>query len=803
MPIDDRHVRAAGRLNIAAETVRELEFTRAIDPDGLADADESVLRRVLRRLQYTDLATARASFREAQERDEDGRIVEGALARALAQLDSIRVRSAARPTIAGVPVGSSVAGPHLLATAGLTGGAPWRSLGPGNIGGRTRALVVHPQQPDTIWAGSVGGGIWRTDNRGRTWSPVDDFMANLAVTCIVMHPQNTAVLYAGTGEGFDNADALRGAGVFMTDDGTTWRQLASTRRPELQSINRIAISPDGTTLLAATPTGIWRSDDADHLRWDRVLDEPVADLKCDPNDDARAVAGGHRTGVAWFTTDGGRTWSAARHGADDWGGRIEVAYAAADPSIVYASVDVDGGQIWRSRDGGRTYDRRATAREDGVPIAYLGDQGWYDNVIWAGDPDDAELVIVGGIDLWRSVDGGDTLVDISRWYITGSAHADHHGIVADAGFGAGNRRVYFLNDGGIFCTDDVDSVGGDADRVQGWTELVNTYEVTQFYGGACNATTGVIVGGTQDNGTVLFDPNDPNPSENWRTIFGGDGGWCAADPDDDRYFYGEYVYLNLHRNDSGGAAESEFISGNYWDSALRRWRWKPAPYTIEDARAQNALFIAPFVLDPNDSNRILAGGASLWRTNDAKTPNTNATGPRWERIKTGGGSAISAIGVARGDSNRIWVGHAHGEIYATRNGLANWPAWSRVGATALPLRYCTSVLVDPYDAQTVYVTFGGYSRSNVWKTNDDGRKWSDLGASLPDVPIRAVAIHPQRRNFVYLGTEVGLFASEDGGLKWSPTNEGPTNCSVDDLFWRGTHLVCATHGRGMFEIDLS
>jgi photosystem II stability/assembly factor-like uncharacterized protein len=127
-----------------------------------------------------------------------------------------------------------------------------------------------------------------------------------------------------------------------------------------------------------------------------------------------------------------------------------------------------------------------------------------------------------------------------------------------------------------------------------------------------------------------------------------------------------------------------------------------------------------------------------------------------------------------------------------------------VGANPLtPTRYCSCITIDPQNGNTVYVAFGGYNRGNVWKTIDGGVKWSNLGNLLPEAPVRAIAVHPRKPNLVYLGTEVGLFASEDGGATWSPTNEGPTNCSVDDLFWMKEILVCATHGRGMFTIDLS
>jgi len=809
MPVDERHVRAARALNIEPEIVRELEITRAIDPDRLAEAGEYLLERVLRRMQYTDLVTARERFRQRQQRTEEGVVPENALSKALAQLDSIRARTAMQGRVAGLPCGTSVA-PHALLPprAGLTtGGAGWKSLGPGNIGGRTRSLVVHPTNTNTMWAGSVGGGVWRTDDAGVSWRPVDDFLANLAISTIVIHPANPNVLFAGTGEGFSNADALRGGGIFTTDDGVNWRRIPTTDRPEFDRVTRLAISSDGKVLLASTPGGIWRSEDAAHVTWARVCPEPIADVDFDPTNSERAVAGGLSTGHVFFSDDGGRNWKAAATNGVDWGGRVELAYAIANPMVVYASVDRMGGQIWRSLDGGQSYLQRETRRADGTPIAYLGDQGWYDNVIWAGDRSNEDFVIVGGVDLWKSSDGGDTIVDISAWFnasITsnGSAHADQHCITAAPGFdGSTNKTVFFTNDGGIFKTDDVFTVGNDADRISGWQELVNTYEITQFYAGAGNPTSGIIIGGTQDNGTIRFDP--ANGAQQWTSIFGGDGGWCAADPSDPNYFYGEYVYLNIHRNDSGGLQQSDFISGNFWNAAVGRWEWKPEPYTITDARNQDALFIAPFVLDPNDPNRIFAGGASLWRTNDAKTPNTNATGPKWERIKTSAGAFISAIAVARGNPDVIWVGHDNGQIFMTTNGTSNLPSWSRVGSAILPGRQCTSIVISAADPAIVHVTFSGYSRSNLWQTTNSGATWIDLGASLPEVPVRAITFHPDNAAFVYAGSEVGIFASEDGGLTWSPTNEGPTNCSVDDLFWMDKRLICATHGRGMFEIDLS
>jgi hypothetical protein len=291
----------------------------------------------------------------------------------------------------------------------------------------------------------------------------------------------------------------------------------------------------------------------------------------------------------------------------------------------------------------------------------------------------------------------------------------------------------------------------------------------------------------------------------------GDGGWCAADPLDPNYFYGEYTFLNIQRSDDGGKT-SEYISGQFWDRDQNDYVWRPAPYLIPDAKTSQALFIAPFALDPNNPNRILAGGMSLWRTDDAKTPNDDKamTGPSWILIKTSIGEEISAIAIAVGDSDTVWVGYRNGDIFKAHNATRASPSWEKIardGPKGLaPVRYCSSITLDAGNKGTAYVTLAGYRDGsvfgNVWKTDNDGDAWTDIGHGLPDAPVHKLTIHPTRTGYLYLGTEIGVFASEDGGSNWSPTNEGPTNCPVYDLFWMDDVLVCTTHGRGMFKIQL-
>jgi len=785
----------ADQWGLSEEIVARLHTGRGLNNKELSSFPAKRLPRLVKRLDYPNLQQLRLDFRILQHEDELGAIAPNAMPRAAAQFKRLQLETA-RGAKAGVPVGPPDLS-KLLPLAAEGEGAGWSWLGPGNIGGRTRALLVDPTNPQVMWAGSVGGGIWTTTDGGKQWRPVNDFLANLVVSCLVMDPRRPDVLYAGTGEGFYNADAMRGGGIFRSADrGATWAPIPSTTIPDFLYVNRIAISPDGMVMLAATPAGLFRSTDEGNS-WSERITEQVADIDFHPTDPQRAIAGSLSKGCAWWSDDGGVTWYRA-NGIQSSDGRVEVAYALKEPSIVYGSVEENFGRLYASTDGGRTFSPRNTGNN------YLARQGWYNNSLWAGDPTNADVVIVGGINLWRSTDGGATLTPITKWYIEKSVHADHHVIVPHPGYnGTSNTMVFLGNDGGIYKTEDLFTAGQDSDCTAGWEPLNNNYGVAQFYGAAGNVETGTIIAGAQDNGTLRYTPG--RGPQGWTRMDGGDGGWCAADPRDPRCLYGEYVFLQISRSDNGGD-DAQFICGQYWNGD--EWKWKPEPYCIPDARQRKANFIAPFVLDPHDANRLLGGGLSLWRTNDSKSPNTTTAGPKWAEIKSPIGSevrkhAISTIAIAPQRPDLIWVGHNDGSLFKTDNGTAERPAWSRVGQGAgLPRRYCHWIAIDPRDPQRVYATFGGYHAGNVWKTTDGGATWQNIAPSLPAAPVRCLAFHPDLSNYLYLGTEVGLFASDDGGVTWSPTNEGPANCSVEQLFWMRNNLIAVTHGRGLFSIAL-
>jgi hypothetical protein len=417
-------------------------------------------------------------------------------------------------------------------------------------------------------------------------------------------------------------------------------------------------------------------------------------------------------------------------------------------------------------------------------------------------------VLAGGEFLFRSRDGGATWDEAS----SNATHLDHHVIVEDPNYQSSetpNKRVYGGNDGGIFMTNDILAEPGPTppNGPVIWISRNNSLGVTQFYGAAGHAATGVIVGGTQDNGTVRFRP--ANGPEGWDHMAFGDGGFCAVDQTGDPYFYGENIFLTIYRSTNGGA-KAEAI----WDG----------PNGIPKGDCSGlpcASFIAPFVIDPNPNqeNTILAGGKSLWRTTHARAENLSDIS--WPEIKApiAGGSYINAIAIAEGNSNLIWVGYIDGTVAYTTNGMAGpspspTPSWNSGDPNNVlphgPGHPCTRVTIGPQTpdapARTVYVTFGGFNNNNVWRRESDGITWTDISTDrLPQTPVYSLVVSPSNPDALYIGTETGVFASSDGGAHWSSGFGGPARTRVVELVWMGTgvgrKLIAVTHGRGIFTLS--
>lgn len=680
-----------------------------------------------------------------------------------------------------------------------TGPSNWTLLGPGNIGGRTRSILIDPVTPSRMWVGSVGGGVWRSNDAGASWTMLPDLPAVLAVTCMVADPNNADIIYAGTGEecffdnveGSSNSAVSEGAGVFKsTDGGDSWTQLAATSTPQWNSVSRLTIDPGNPSiLLASTISGIWRSTDGGNT-WSRRTTVETLDVNIDPNDSSKYVAG-RADGIAQYSIDGGVTWTDAPAFAGAT--RIELEYAEASPGVVFANVNGSGSvRLWSSTNGGQTYATRST----GNIVSILSK---YTSALWI-DPTDSNRVIVGGLDLYRSTNGGVSFSRISRWSsYPNSAHADHHRIVAHPGYdGSSNRTVYFGNDGGIQRATNVLTVA----TTSGWTNLNNDLAITQLYGCCINPTSGVVLGGAQDNGTSRGTPT--SGLNGWTQPGGGDGSYCAADPNDPNYFYMQYQHIGLSRSSNAGASAGSNIRG-----------------AIAEPTSN---FMAYILLDPNDSNRLYVCGAQLWRANDAKTGSPPAwtsvkpalacvaaspPGPRPDHYADNPPCNISTVAVAEGNPDIVWVGHNNGDVFFTTNGLAATPTWTEVddNATALPDRWVSRISIDATNHNRVTVAFLGFASNNLWRTTNAGTSWTTLngsgGNTLPAVPVSCIIQHPVIPTRYYAGTDLGLFYTDDDGLNWNPAVGGPSIVPVEDLHWRNDRtLVVGTHGRSIWSCDV-
>jgi photosystem II stability/assembly factor-like uncharacterized protein len=668
----------------------------------------------------------------------------------------------------------------------------WQSLGPGNVAGRIRTIAFDPRNSRRVFVGAATGGLWISEDAGASWRAYSDFLPNLSITTLVIDPSNPQVMYLGTGEA---SQGFVGVGAFKSSDaGATWQFLAATNvdvNADWRFVNRLAIHPSQTSILLAgvtndnfTTGAIYRSVDAG-ATWTKVAPFKALDIAFEPGNPGNAVAG-LDDGTIAFSRDAGASWSrtspliASPSGRSNTA-RAEIAFARSQPGLVYASIDNEKGELWRSTDSGGTWQKVSTP-------GHLNEQGDYDNAIWVS-PIDPNHVVVGGLEIYQSLDGGVSFDRISeRGLAPESPHADHHALVSPPDFNASNQALFNGNDGGVYRTGNVRTV---LPIGQGWVNANNGLNVTQFYSGAGRtAAGGRVIGGAQDNGTIVL------ASGQWRFVEGGDGSYVAVDPASDQVLYGSLYYLAIFRSSSGGT------SRNYICTGITE-AYKPTSGTGPcGTTTQKANFIAPFVLDPNNANRILAGAASLWASDNVK-----ASTPTWRAIKAPSpvtDNFINAIAVHEGNGNVVWVGHNNGEVYRSVDGLAQDPTWTRVGAGILPSRIVRRILVDRDNPNRAIVAFTGFTPANLWQTLDGGATWASITGNLPNAPIFDVKRHPANAQWLYVATSVGVFTSENGGATWSTTNEGPANIRVRELFWLDDHtLAAATFGRGMFKIDVA
>ena len=638
----------------------------------------------------------------------------------------------------------------------------WVERGPANFGGRTRSIIVHPTQTDTWWAGAVGGGIWKTTDAGANWTCQTDNMPIISVTCMAICTSQPDILYAGTGEGFYNTDAVIGDGMFKTTDGgTTWQQIASTvSNSNFRYVNRIIVDPDNPDfLVVATNSGVYRSTDGGSS-WTETFNNGnrVQQIIANPDRFNSQFIAVNSSGI-YKSTDGGQTWRYVSEEIADHN-RIEMAIAPTDTNIVYASpVNGDYGLLgfFRSSDAGDTWVNY------GNSVNWLGSQGWYDNALIVS-PIDPDLIIVGGINIFRvTINGGSMTVDqLTNWY-SGTeypyVHADQHALVTIQ-TSQTNFSIIAGNDGGVHYSTDAGS---------NWTELNNGYNVTQYYDADRHPSSNEFIGGTQDNGTHRS-PADPGSTSDWDRVIGGDGFDCAWDKDSPDVVYGTLYYTKIYKSTDGG------YNFSY----------------VNNGMPESDIFHTPLEMDPANSNKLFTAGNNntVYWTDDAAANWHSATinNNDYTRYK---------IAVSKSNSNIVWAGGTTIYINVSTDGGQTFTQVNQPSGS--PHAWLTGISTHPSQDSTAFLTIGASGYGKIYRTRDLGQTWENINNNLPDVPVHTVLVMPFDTSEIWIGTDIGLFISYDDGQSWQINNDIPA-VSIRRLKIVDQEIVAATHGRGIWSV---
>lgn len=671
----------------------------------------------------------------------------------------------------------------------------WISIGPHNIGGRTLDVKFNPQNPNTIFAASASGGLWISYTAGigvSAWERIETGYPVLGIKSIAIMPNDSNIIFIGTGEVYNYGKAIGGRAVRITrgsygigilkstDYGRTWTKSLDWSYNNERGVNDIEIDRNNPSRIwAATTEGVYTSTDGGN-EWQLSLNIIMAndiDIHPDSSNIVYAACGnfGSNGHGIYRSTNYGQSWTKLTSGLPQtFGGKAVIDISKSNPSIIYASIGngyTSGAGTWlcRSTNGGLNWQIINTTD-------YATYQGWFSH--WVGiHPQNPNFILCGGIDIWKSTNGGTTLTkktDWAAWYFGETpiggpegpphyVHADQHSVT----FHPQNPNIiYFGTDGGVFRSTD----GGET-----FEGLNGGYQTTQFYYGFSSSFTNpnLAIGGMQDNATAIY-----TGKLNWRRVIGGDGCQTGINQNDNNILYGTYQNLFLLKSTDGG---NRFIS-------------------ITPTGRSNPAFVAPVIVCLSNPDVIYAGSSYLHKSTDA--------GQSWVTMNSGNlidGNPIMAIGVSPTSTDTLYLATApvnsRAKIFRSTNGGVTF---TNITGN-LPDRYIEDIAVDPTNSKIVYIVLSGFGTSHLFKSADGGNSWIDIGSTLPDVPSSAIVINPLNTQQLFFGNDLGVYFSSNGGNSWTNISNGlPYGCIVIDLNFipNGQLIRAITHGNGVYQIRL-
>jgi photosystem II stability/assembly factor-like uncharacterized protein len=695
-------------------------------------------------------------------------------------------------------------------------GLKFRLIGPAVASGRVMSIAVNPKKTDEYYVGVASGGVWKTVNDGTTWTPVFDGEESYSIGWVALDPNDSSVVWVGSGESNSQRSVGYGDGIYRSDDaGKSWKNLGLRRS---EHIGRVVIDPrDSKVVYVAAEGPLWgpggdrglyKTNDGGKT-WKAVLtiseNTGVVDVQLDPSNPDVVYAAAYQRRRHVFTlidggpesaiyksTDAGATWNKVTSGLPSVDmGRIGLAVSPADPNVVYATVEAaDGkGGIFRSNDKGATWEKR---NDFDVGAMY------YARVVT--DPKNVDRIFVMNVELRESLDGGKTLHKVGET----NHHGDNHAIWIDP---EDTKHWLLGSDGGMYET---------RDDAKSWQFKANLPTV-QFYDVALDNALPFynVCGGTQDN----FSWCGPSRTRNlngilnsdWYVTTGGDGFHSQVDPVDSNTVYSESQYGVLVRYDKPTGQELVLQPKEGKDEPPLRWNWD-SPVIISPHSHTRLYFAANKLFrsdDRGDTWKVISG--DLTRQIDRnKLP---VMGQIWGPDAVAKNQSTSFYGniVALSESPKkeglIYAGTDDGLIQVTSDGGANWTKYEKFPGVP-DKTYVSRLAASSHDDNTIYASFENHKNDDfkpyLLKSVDAGKTWTSIASNLPENgPVLAFVEDPVNANLLFAGTEFGAFFTIDGGGHWVRLKGGLPTIAVRDMVIqaRESDLVVATFGRGFYVLD--